>query len=77
MIRALLRLAARSIADVLLVCLLACGLLGFVCYRILRRLATDNPSDLEEYARILLGAIGTAAALAARERPRPPAPPRV
>lgn len=76
MIRALLRLAARTLIDAMLVCLLACGLLGFLAFRILRRLATDNPSDLEEYARILFAAIGTAAALAARQRTRPPAPPR-
>lgn len=78
MIRVALRLLARSLVDLGFVSLLASGLLLYTAWRILRRLATDNPSDLEEYARVLFAAVGTAAAAAARaNRTRPPAPPRV
>lgn len=66
MIRAVLRLLVRSLVDLGLVCALLAGLLLFTSYRILRRLATDDPSELERHASTLLAALGTAAALAAR-----------
>lgn len=79
MLKALLRVLARGLVDLGLVCFIVAGLLLYTSFRVLRRLYTEDPSELERNALTLLAAIGTAAGAAARyKKSAPPsAPPRV
>ena len=67
MIRYLARVLIRSLMDLALVALLVAGLLGFIAFKLLRRLVQEDDSYLERKALIVVEAL----TLLARVVPRP------
>lgn len=67
MIRYLARVLIRSLIDLALVALIIGGLLGFIAFKLLRRLVQEEDSYLERKALIVVEAL----TLLARIVPRP------